>query len=144
MSKQIRFKEALISISVDGVPQDGAMRKIIEFKLSPEVKKSKVRYAGEKRHTPDLDVMGYTGTFQTHSPDHRWWSQLWDKIQIADEVGAAPPEITATVTYAYRNGQDSSISLHGEMVLVLDSQDHKTDDYITQSWSFDCQFASQT
>jgi hypothetical protein len=140
--KQIRTKEAQVQITLDRRRLGTSMRKILDFKLTPEAEIKKVRYSGEKRTTPDLDVMGYSFSFKTHGQDHDWWLSVWNEIQSAEEQGFPMPEIQIAVVLNYRDGiTTEAINLHGQMVLKLDDHEHPNDDYISNSWSGYCQFA---
>jgi len=139
-ARQIRTKEAFVQISKDGVRLGTSMLKILDFKFDPEVDIKKTRYSGEKRDTADLDIKGVNFSFKTNAVDHAWFD-LWNEIQTADEAGIDGPDISLAVTYAYRNGRDESLVLHGDLVLKLDSQEHPNDDYVAQSWTGYCKFS---
>jgi hypothetical protein len=140
--QQIRAKEAQVQITMDRVKLGTSMLKIVDFKFDPDAEIKKQRYNGDRRTTPDLDVMGNGFSFKTHAQDHVWWSSVWNRIQQAEEQGFPPPEITIAVIYSYRDGRStSSINLHGRLVLKLDSMDRPGDDYVSMSWSGYCQFA---
>ena len=140
-SQQIRSKEALAQITMDGLRLGTSMRKIMDFKIDPDSDIKKTRYMGDKRTTPDLDVSGYGFSFKTHHQDHSWWRSVWNKIQQAEEQGFPPPEISIAVTHSYRDGATTeSLNLHGELVLKLDSADYPNDDYASASWSGYCKF----
>jgi len=139
MSKQIRSKEAQVQIKKDGQRLGTTMRLILDFKVNPDAEIKKTRFVGNARHTPDLDVKGYDFTFKTQKTDHVWF-ELWDEIQLADELGAEGPEITLTVTYAYRGKAARTVVLHSEFVMKMDDDEVGGDDYQTVSWSGSCQF----
>jgi hypothetical protein len=141
MSKQIRHKESVVQITKSGVRLGGTMLKITDFRLQPEVEILRTRFVGEKRDSPDLDVMGYSGSFNTQKRD-RVWFDLWNEIQAAEEAGTELPEISMAVTDSYRDGTRLTVVLHGELVLKLDTSEIPNGGYQTAAWSFFCQFAS--
>lgn len=141
MSKQIRFKEANVQLTEGGVRIGGSMLKITDFRLQPEAEIQRTRFVGEKRDSPDLDVMGYTISFNTQVRD-RVWFDLWNRIQANEEAGTELPEISMAVTDAYRDGTDLTVVLHGELVLKLDSSEIPSGGYRTLAWSGFCQHAS--
>lgn len=143
MSKQIRSKEAQVQIKKDGQRLGTTMRLILDFKVDSDAEIKKTRFVGDARSTPDLDVKGYDFSFKCQKRDHVWFD-LWNEIQQADEFGAEGPEITLTITYAYRGITRSTVVLHGELVLKMDSAEIPSDDYLPVSWSGSCQFMDAT
>ena len=143
MAKQIRAKEALVQIKKGDQRLGTSMRKILDFKWNPDAEITKTRFVGDARHTPDLDVKGCDFSFKTQKQDHVWF-ELWNEIQQAEELGNELPEITLSVTFAYRGGAQRTIVLHGEMVMKLDHDDIPNGDYQVASWSGSCQYADGT
>lgn len=141
MAKQIRFKESTVQLTKSGIRQVGSLLKILEFKVDTDAEIQKTRFVGEKRTTPDLDVMGYNFSFKNQVRDRRWFT-LWNEIQIAEENGVDLPELSIAVTDAYRDGSNLTLVLHGEMVLKMDSNEVPSGDYRTTSWSGYCQFCN--
>jgi hypothetical protein len=141
MAKQIRFKESTVQITKSGIRQVGSMLKVLDFKVDPDVEIAKTRFAGEKRSTPDLDVMGYGFSFKHQLRDRRWFT-LWNEIQVAEEQGLELPELSIAFTDAYRDGSNLTLVLHGEMVMKPDSTEGSGGDYRTTSWSGYCQFCN--
>lgn len=141
MSKQIRFKEANVQITKSGRRLGGTMLKITDFSLKPEAEIQRTRFVGEKRDSPDLDVMGNTFSFNTQVRD-RVWFDLWNEVQANEEAGTELPELSFAVTDAYRDGTDLTVVLHGQLVLKLDSSEIPSGGYRTLAWSGFCQFAS--
>ena len=141
MAKQIRFKEAVIEITVSGQRLGGSMLKVTDFRLTPDAEISKTMYAGEKRATPDLDVRGYDFNFSHHKRDRVWWT-LWDRIQSAEENGDELPGISLAVTDSYRDGSGLTIVLHGETVMKMDGDERSQGDYQSVSWSGFSQYAN--
>lgn len=140
MSKQTRSKEAKVQINKNGNRLGTSMLLLTDFSWDPDVEIKKVRYIGDKRNTPDLDVMGHAFSFKTHMRDNIWMA-TWNEIQIADDLGVPPPDITLSVIYGYRTGTRGIVGLHGELVLKLDKSDIPTGDYLSAAWSGYCQYA---
>jgi hypothetical protein len=140
MSQQTRSKEAKVQITKNGERLGTSMLLITDFSWDPEAEIKKTRYVGDKRSTPDLDVMGVAFSFKTHTRDHVWM-ELWDEIQRAEELGQPAPDISLSIVYAYRNGARGTVGLHGELVLKLDKAEVPQNDYLANSWSGYCQYA---
>lgn len=143
MSQQTRSKEAKVQIKKNGVRLGTSMLLITDFSWDPDAEIKKTRYVGDKRNTPDLDVMGVGFSFKTHMRD-AVWMDLWNEIQRAEELGLPAPDIVLSVIYGHRNGTRSTVGLHGELVLKLDKNEIPTGDYLSNQWSGYCQYADPT
>lgn len=142
-SGEIRAKEARAQITVGSTRLGGSFSTIHDISVKPDAAISKKRFTGEKRARGDLDIVGWDVSFRTEKRDHLW-STLWDLIQEAEINGDPLPEITMTITYAYRDGSRllRTVSLHGDFVLKMDEDSIPKDGYQMNSWTGFCSFNS--
>ena len=140
-SGEIRSKEARAQLSVGGARLGGSFSTIHDISVKPDAEIAKKRFTGEKRARGDLDIKGWDISFKTEKRDHLW-SALWDLIQAAELNGDPLPEITLTLTYAYRDGSKllRTVSLSGDFVLKMDEDSIPKDGYQMNSWTGFCSY----
>lgn len=141
-SPEIRNKEATIQVTLDGQRLGGSFSTVKGFNLKPDVELAKKRFTGMKRAAGDLDIKGYGFSFKTEKRDHLWWT-LWKKIEQAETNGLPFPVISLAITYSYRDGSGNlkTVVLHGDLVIMLSSDDIP-EGYQENSWEGFCSFAS--
>lgn len=138
-STEIRAKEANIQITVNGQRLGGSFATVHDLDIKPDAKLDKKRFPGQKRAVGDLDILGYDFSFKHEKRDHGWLT-LWKLYEKADKNGTPFPEVSLAVTYSYRDGTDNvrTGTLHGDMVLKLDTTNVPKDGYLGGSWSGFC------
>jgi hypothetical protein len=141
-STEIRAKEAIVQITMDGRRLGGSMLTIKNFSMKPDADITKKRFIGDKRFRADIDVKGYDFSFKTEKRDHVWW-QIWKKFEQGDVNGSELPVISIAVSFGYRGGGGGqrTVTLHGDLVMKIDS-DEIPEAYQEVSWSGSCSFAS--
>lgn len=141
-SGEIRAKEARAQLSVNGVRLGGSFSTIHDISVKPDAEITKKRFTGQKRADGDIDVKGWDVSFKTEKRDHTW-SQLWKMIEEAEHEGNPLPEITLTLTYAYRDGSKvlRTESL-AKLVLKMDENSIPKDGYQMNSWTGFCSYNS--
>lgn len=140
-STEIRAKEATVQLTVNGQRLGSSFATIYDLSVKPDKKVEKKRFPGEKRARGDVDVMGVDFSFKTEKRDHSW-KTVWKLTEDADKNGTPFPEISISVTYAYREGTGNvrTGTLHGDMILTLDDTNVPKDGYLTDSWSGFCSY----
>ena len=139
---EVRNKDALIEIRVDGQRLGGSFSAVKGFNLKPDLEMPKKQFTGDKRWKMDLNVKGYDFSFKTEKRDHVWFA-LWKKIELAEFNGLPLPDITLSVTIKYRDGtgRANTYIVHGDLVLAMKGDDIPAE-YQEISWEGGASFAS--
>ena len=138
-AQPIRFKEAVIQLTVDGKKQTGTFENIRNLTVTPRAEIINTKYAGEARARPDLEIDGYDFSFQCNESDGRWMD-LWKLYDVADAQSGVFPNVSLAISTAYRGGGRRTIVLYGQLVMKLDDRSLTDGEYAQQNWSGSCQY----
>lgn len=140
---EIRAKEANAQITVDGQRLGGSFSTIYDLDITPDVTIEKKRFPGMKRAVGDFDLKGFGLKFKTQKRDHSWRA-LQLKFEQADKNGTPFPVVSIAITYSYRDGSADvrTITAHGDLVLVQNSNNLPQDGYLVDGWEGFCSFVT--
>jgi hypothetical protein len=138
---EIRAKEANIQMTVNGQRMGGSFATVKDLDIKLDVEIAKKRFPGEKFAKGDMDHKGVDFSFKTELRDHQWKGVV-DLFVAADETGQPFPVVSLAVTYAYRDGSAALFTntLHGDLVLKLDSANVPESGYQMDSWTGFCSY----
>jgi len=112
MSSRLRGQEAFISITVSdeflqsvGLAGElaGSFTKVRDFSITPRIDQIEESYLGETFDDLDQQVHGFDFSFTVDELDASAL-QFLDLVVFKEQFNLAPPVVTVSVTYVYREG----------------------------------------
>ena len=118
MSNRIRQKETSLRLAVDGQDQTGSFLKVVKFDVNPDQVITKTQFCGENRPDSDVDVNGYTITFEVQELDSKA-EDLLNLIDANHKANLAQPLFVLTEYKKYRGtGAGDRTNVYGGASLI--------------------------
>lgn len=134
MSLGIRGQEATIRLAVDGQIQDGSYFKVEECVVTPIQEFQETDFNGED--ATDFDVLhhGFKFTFKVRIQDRKTLDYL-STLVARQKARQRPPNITMTITYAFRDANNAAAAEVLHQALVIDTgRTMRRKEYIMQEF----------
>jgi hypothetical protein len=137
MSERIRGLEVTIRLSIEGELQGGTLIKFSDFSITPRAEVTESDFLGEDESDIDFrhDGFDFSGTAHELDATARAFLAL---LVFNHENHIAPPNVTMTVIFGYRDGRPVSETYYGAKMKVDETSFGSRKDYVTTKISGKC------
>lgn len=118
---RIRGQEVTMRVAVDGQIQAGSFFKVTDFEVTPRSDLVEESFLGEPEDDIDFQHHGFDLKWSIHNSDARALELLSTLVQ-RNQDRQAPPDVTITVIYAFRDeATRNQVEVYHDVLLRITS-----------------------